>query len=111
MKFAIIPTKDCLYDKCENMEQLYDNFYTTLLIEFKQLQQENQQLRIQISAREEEYKKLEDNWNELKKMIEKTIIAINELSKEPDSEFNCTMKGTFGRVLNMMDELEKGKSE
>ena len=31
--------------------------------------EENQQLKIQISAREEEYKKLEDNWNYIKKML------------------------------------------
>lgn len=42
----------------------------------EQLQKENQQLKIQISAREEEYKKLEDNWNKLKAFI------VNEIPKE-----------------------------
>ena len=32
---------------------------------------ENQQLKIQISARGEEYKKLEDNWNKLKEWVNK----------------------------------------
>lgn len=54
--------------------------------------------------------KLQNNWNELKKMIQDSIIRINECAKEPNSEFNTVMKGTFGRVLNMMQELE-GKSE
>lgn len=48
MKFEIIPTKGVLYDKCENVEQLYDNFYFPLLVEFKELQQENKQLKEQI---------------------------------------------------------------
>lgn len=43
-----------------------------ILLKFiEDLQQENQQLRIQISAREEVYRKLEDNWNKLKEVIRK----------------------------------------
>ena len=34
--FEIINTK-ILYDKCENMEQLYDKFYYPLLVEYKEL--------------------------------------------------------------------------
>ena len=50
------------------------------------------------------------NWNKLKKMIEDSIEAINELVDNPNDEAHTIMKGTFGRVLNMMQELE-GKSE
>lgn len=32
-----ITTKGVLYDKCENMEELYDNYYFPLLVEFKEL--------------------------------------------------------------------------
>ena len=53
---------------------------------------------------------LQNNWNELKKMIDDSIIAINELVDNPNDEAHTIMKGTFGRVLNMMQELE-GKSE
>ena len=35
-------------------------------------------LKIQISAREEEYKKLEDNWNKLKEWLEKEILDKKE---------------------------------
>lgn len=46
-----------------------------ILLKFiEDLQQENQQLRIQISAREEVYRKLEDNWIKLKEYIRKNII-------------------------------------
>lgn len=37
----------------------------------KTILKENQQLKIQITAREEEYRKLEDNWNKLKEYVEK----------------------------------------
>ena len=40
MKFEIIPTKAILYDKCENVEQLYDNFYYPLLVEYKELKKQ-----------------------------------------------------------------------
>lgn len=63
----------------------------------KQLQQENTDLRIQVSAREEEYKKLEDNWNELKKYIDKNKLILNN-----PNILDFYMK---------MQELEKGKSE
>ena len=37
--FEIINTK-ILYDKCENMEQLYDKFYYPLLVEYKELKKQ-----------------------------------------------------------------------
>lgn len=43
--------------------------------EYQKLEQENQQLKIQISAREEEYIKLEKNWNELKKQNDENVIV------------------------------------
>lgn len=42
----------------------------TIIEDYEKLQQENQQLKILISAREEVYRKLEDNWNKLKKYIQ-----------------------------------------
>jgi hypothetical protein len=51
-----------------------------------------------------------DNWEELRRMIEKTIVALNENTKDPTDEFITTIVGTFGRVLNIMDELE-GKED
>lgn len=38
--FEIITTKGELYDKCENMEELYDNFYYPLLVEHKELKKQ-----------------------------------------------------------------------
>lgn len=38
--YEIIITKRELYDKCENMEELYDNFYCPLLVEYKELKKQ-----------------------------------------------------------------------
>lgn len=83
----------------------------------EQLQKENKDLKEKIILLQASEPMLEfakqtykTNWNELKKMIEDSTIAINECTKEPNNELNSAIKGTFGRVLNMMQELE-GRSE
>lgn len=38
--FEVIITKGELYDKCENIEQLYDRFYYPLLVEYKELKKQ-----------------------------------------------------------------------
>ncbi len=38
--FEVIITKGELYDKCENIEQLYDKFYYPLLVEYKELKKQ-----------------------------------------------------------------------
>lgn len=38
--FEVIITKEELYDKCENIEQLYDKFYYPLLVEYKELKKQ-----------------------------------------------------------------------
>lgn len=68
--------------------------FTPLWEWVKQLQQENQQLKIQISAREKEYRKLEDNWNKLKEFLE--------------TNWKETQDIWFIKILNKMQELERG---
>lgn len=81
---------------CDNEEQFLKDLYHDL----NYLQQKNEQLKIQISAREEEYLKLESNWNELSKwLIEQEKKARDEVSH------------AFGYVLYKIQKLEKGKSE
>ena len=41
----IIITKEELYDKCENVEQLYDGFYYPLLVEYKELKKQLEVLK------------------------------------------------------------------
>lgn len=69
------------------------------------LQKENKQLKIQISAREEEYKKLEDNWNYIKKMLKEArqekfnVIGYCGTCTDVDIDF----------LLDKMQELEAKK--
>lgn len=59
---------------------------------------ENQQLKIQISAREEEYRKLEDNWNKLKEYIYNQI---------PMDKTILTKHIKIFEVLDKMQEIEE----
>lgn len=47
-----------------------------------------------------------DRWDNLRKMIEDTILAIYKSAENPNNEFTIISTGTLGRVLNMMKELE-----
>ena len=53
----------CSYTRLEELHDFYFEKYCDL-------KQENKQLKIQISAREEEYRELEDKYKELDKMCE-----------------------------------------
>lgn len=69
------------------------------------LKDENQQLKIQISAREEEYEKLEDNWNELEQF------CIDEQVPEEYDEYNSYIEfsnSVYENVLNKMEKLKQG---
>ena len=52
MKIEIIPTKDWLYDKCENMEQLYDKYYYPLLVENKELEERIEEVEFIVGLRQ-----------------------------------------------------------
>ena len=67
--------------------------------------EENQQLKIQISAREEEYKKLEDNWNYIKKMLKE---ARQEKFNVNGYCGTCT-DVDIDFLLDKMEELEAKK--
>lgn len=84
-----------------------------ILLKFiEDLQQENQQLRIQISAREEVYRKLEDNWNKLKEYIDKT--KFKEFEKSYGKRYGKTFTQAEIIVCNMikdkMKEIERSDS-
>lgn len=61
---------------------------------------ENQQLKIQISAREEEYRKLEENWNKLKEWVKME-------HREDAIVINLTWKHATGKFLDKMQEIEQ----
>lgn len=79
-----------------NMEELYDNFYYPLLVE-------NQELKSQLEGTthcfdEEEHRKLENNWNELKRWLyEKHYLYVPEIARN----------SIYQKVLEKVYEIEK----
>lgn len=65
----VIITKEELYDKCENVEQLYDGFYYPLLVEYKELKK-------QLEVLEQENQKY-------KEVIDKAIEYMKDFIFEP----------------------------
>ena len=112
MKLEIIPTKGILYDKCENVEQLYDKYYYPLLVEFKELQKKNANLKehynnmFECHCNRVEVEKLQNNWNELKEYAKENLYFYSGLQGE-DREEDTSIKD----ILNKMQELEQGKDE
>lgn len=93
-------------------------------LEYKKLQQENKQLKMQISAREEGCNRLEKNWNKLKEYINKMheyflYTNVNEIYKQSmklDNQFphlfNLSELNASDRILSSIykkiQELEQG---
>ena len=72
------------------------------------LQQENEQLKIQISAREEEYKKLEDNWNKLKEYIDIKLYNVEYLQKLCGCRIDDEIHMILDIIQREIQELEQG---
>lgn len=71
MKFEILDTKDNLYDKCENMEQVYDHYYLPLLTEYQELKKQLEELEEQsASAINKQVSRGIDLTNQQKEFIE-----------------------------------------
>lgn len=81
------------FELSEERAQCIANKYDSLTDE---LQQENKQLKIQISAREEVCNRLESNWNKLKEWLN----SFHKLSEFEQWE-----------IVNKMQELEQGSDE
>lgn len=79
----------------------HDSSFKKLQDKYKQLQQENTKLRIEISAREEVCDRLEDNWNKLKKDIGYELLKLRE-----PNEYNKGLCNAFNYINNKMQELE-----
>ena len=74
-------------------------YYDGLKQGIEELQQENKELKIQISAREEVCNRLEDNWNKLKEW------ASNFYNSEEVGWAGCGMRYT----LEKMKEIERSE--
>ena len=70
--------------------------------ENEELQQENKQLKIQISAREEVCNRLESNWNKLKEYCKE-----NTLCYEVGDDENTKIIGSKIHGLNVLDKMQE----
>lgn len=60
--FEVIITKGELYDKCKNIEQLYDKFYYPLLVEYKELKKQLEKYKKKLMiATKMEIKEIDEN--------------------------------------------------
>lgn len=75
-----------------------------------ELSKENQQLKIQISAREEEYRKLEDNWNKLKEYIDIKLYNVEYLQKLCGCRIDDVNHLMLKIIKNKIKELERSDS-
>ena len=94
--------------KIEDYEEYIDELRLhgtrELAEEIYQLQQIIQQLKIQISAREEVCNRLEDNWNKLKEYLKVFDIEHrNEIMEH-------NLANTLENILDKMKEMEKSDS-
>lgn len=96
----------------DKMYENYSNEVERMQKCINELLQENKQLKIQISAREEVYRKLEDNWNKLKEYIKKT--KLKEFEKSYGKRYGKTFTQAeiivCNMILNKMQELQGSNS-
>lgn len=91
--------KEILRDsQCINYKYYHNDCIEHLL-------QENQQLKIQISAREEVCNRLENNWNKLKEYCKENTLCYEVGDDENTKLIGSKIHGL--NVLNKMQELEK----
>ena len=102
----VITDKKELYDKCENMEQLFDKYYLPLLdkhySKVYQLQQENQKLKKQL-----EYLRSGEYYNQLRfenEMLQQ-VVDTNGVPSEVYDYIDCTHRNT--ELLEENQELKK----
>ena len=102
----VITDKKELYDKCENMEQLFDKYYLPLLdkhySKVYQLQQENQKLKKQL-----EYLRSGEYYNQLRfeRDMLQQVVDTNGVPSEVYDYIDCTHRNT--ELLEENQELKK----
>ena len=103
----VITDKKELYDKCENMEQLFDKYYLPLLdkhySKVYQLQQENQKLKKQL-----EYLRSGEYYNQLRfenEMLQQ-VVDTNGVPSEVYDYIDCTHRNT-----ELLEENQKLKKQ
>ena len=97
----VITDREKLYDKCENMEQLFDKYYLPLLDKHYsktyKLQQENKQLK--------------DNWNKLKQIIDVKMYNSEYLINLCGYKVDVDTLEILKIIKEEMQELEQGSDK
>lgn len=119
--FEVIITKRELYDKCENIEQLYDKFYYPLLVEYKELKKQVEELSknynldipgIYIVSRNDEIIRLDKKALQYLRSLEQKNYKLENQQKEfikyLEDEINKLVKEYGNYVYDDYSE-EKGK--
>ena len=92
---------------CDDEEQFLKDVYHNLNC----LQQENQQLKIQISAREEICNRLENNWNKLKQIIDVKMYNSEYLINLCGYKVDVDTLEILKIIKEEMQELEQGSDK
>ena len=95
----VIITKEELYDKCENVEQLYDGFYYPLLVEYKELKK-------QLEVLEQENKKY-------KEVIDKAIELLGNYKhySTPNEKQNSDNEDLVNNAFDILKEVSVRKEQ
>lgn len=111
--FEVIITKEELYDKCENVEQLYDKFYYPLLVEYKELKKQVEEYQKDIKDLDNQNKRAFENMqlNQLKvcNMIKQQKEFINYLEDEIhtiETTFS-QINGNYGLMNEKLEALKE----
>lgn len=111
----VITDREKLYDKCENMEQLFDKYYLPLLDKHYsktyELQQENKQLKDRIEGMQEERdylfnkSSIENKYlaQENEKLKDRDLIIAAELTKLQDE--NKQLKDNWNKLKEWLEEM------
>ena len=86
------------------------DIFKELFNEMINWKEENKQLKIQISAREEVCNRLEDNWNKLRDYFNERIEVCDNRLSSPFCNFEKVTKERliFSQCLEKLEELKQG---
>ena len=102
--FEVIITKGELYDKCENIEQLYDRFYYPLLVEYKELKKQVE------NYKKLGFKYLQDKNNNLETQQKKFINYLEDEIKLYENDIQNFSKD-YNVYFSLINDLRASKAK
>lgn len=106
----VIITKEELYDKCENIEQLYDRFYCPLLVEYKELKKQVEEYQQELEKADSITQSCIFNGKEESKISYRKCLNILDKKEAQQKEFIDYMNKTIEELEcdDVDDEEMKG---